>query len=103
MVAKESAKTGNGTAPEIDQVKDDIAALARDVAALVDRMRVLAGEEAGEAVGDLRDKARHLYENAAAKGEQSVKAVGRQVEERPLLSLLVAFAAGFVVSRFLSR
>jgi hypothetical protein len=39
----------------------------------------------------------------AAQGERSMKALGRQVEEQPIMSLLLAFALGFAGSRWLSR
>jgi ElaB/YqjD/DUF883 family membrane-anchored ribosome-binding protein len=32
-----------------------------------------------------------------------VKAISRQVEERPITSLLVAFGVGMIVSRLMSR
>ena len=94
-------------APDIDQVKDDILALTRDLAALVEKMQTVAVEESGDAVRDLVEaigsKARALYDSVAAQGEQSAKAVGREIEARPALSLLVAFAVGFCASRLISR
>jgi hypothetical protein len=39
----------------------------------------------------------------AAQGERSMKALTRQVEEQPVMSLLLAFALGFAGSRWLSR
>jgi len=56
-----------------------------------------------ESVEELGDKARILYEQVAAQGERSAKAVSRQIEARPILSLAVAFAVGFCASRLLSR
>jgi hypothetical protein len=39
----------------------------------------------------------------AALGERSVKAVGRQIGQQPLISLVLAFALGFAGSQWLSR
>jgi len=104
---KQSAKSQPTTAPDIDQVKEDILALTRDLASLIDKMKTVAGDSSGEAVREsaeeLGDKARILYEQVAAQGERSAKAVSRQIEAQPILSLLVAFAVGFCVSRLLSR
>ena len=44
-----------------------------------------------------------LLEKLAAEGERSTKAVGRQIEAQPVISVLVAFGVGFCVSRLLSR
>jgi hypothetical protein len=100
---KQNAKSEATVAPDIDQVKEDILALTRDLAALMDKMKIVAADGSGEAVEALGDQVRVLYEKVAAKGEQSAKAVGRQVEAQPILSLLVAFGVGFCASRLLFR
>ena len=103
----QSAKSQPTTPPDIDQVKEDILSLTRDLASLIDKMKTVAVDSSGEAVRksveELGDKARILYEQVATQGERSAKAVNRQIEAQPILSLLVAFAVGFCVSRLLSR
>jgi ElaB/YqjD/DUF883 family membrane-anchored ribosome-binding protein len=88
-------------------VKQDILALTRDLTALIEKMKTIAVEDSGDAVRDsveaIGGKARALYDRVAAQGEQSAKAVGREIEARPVLSLLIAFAVGFCVSRLISR
>jgi len=71
--------------PDLQTIMNDVAALKSDLAALVRNMK------------------NGVYEDLAAQGERSVKAIGRHVEEQPILSLLLAFAAGFIGSRLLSR
>lgn len=104
---KQDAKSETAAAPDIDQVKQDILALTRDLAALMEKMKAVAVEDSGEAVRDsveaIGSNARALYDKVAAQGEQSAKAVGRGIEARPVLSLLVAFAVGFCISRLISR
>jgi hypothetical protein len=92
-----------GTSPSLDKIMDDIAALRRDFAALTGQLRKSAVQGAGEAVDQIGEKARRIYGNVAEQGERSAKAIGRQVEEQPTISLLIAFAVGFVSSRFLAR
>ena len=99
--------------PETDTVVDfdaiirDVAALRQDFANLMSQMKSGAVKGANGAaeniLGQLGDRANRLYGSVAAQGERSVKAVSRQVEERPMVSLLVAFGVGFIVSRLLSR
>ena len=104
---KQYAKSETAVAPDIDQVKQDILALTRDLTALIEKVKTIAVEDSGDAVREsveaIGSKARLLYEKVAAQGEQSAKAVGREIEARPVLSLLIAFAVGFCVSRLISR
>jgi len=95
------------TGVDFDAIIRDVAALRQDFADLMSQMKSGAFKGANEAaeniLGQLGDKANHLYDNVSAQGQRSVKAIGRQVEERPVVSLLIAFGVGFVASRLLSR
>jgi ElaB/YqjD/DUF883 family membrane-anchored ribosome-binding protein len=90
---------------DFDAIVDDLAALRRDFAALMTQMKsgALNGANgaAEQAMGELGDRANHLYDSVTAQGERSVQALGRHVEEQPVMSLLIAFGIGFVASRLL--
>jgi ElaB/YqjD/DUF883 family membrane-anchored ribosome-binding protein len=96
-----------GTGVDFDAIIRDVAALRQDFADLMSQMKSGAFKGANEAaeniLGQLGDKANRLYDNVSAQGQRSVKAIGRQVEERPIVSLLIAFGVGFIASRLLSR
>jgi ElaB/YqjD/DUF883 family membrane-anchored ribosome-binding protein len=101
----ETMRTPNTEAsPDLAAIMTEVAMLKRDLAAL---NRDLKGNGsnavacARSAVGQFRDDALRLYGNVTAQGERSVKAIGRRVEERPVASLLIAFAVGFLGSRIL--
>jgi ElaB/YqjD/DUF883 family membrane-anchored ribosome-binding protein len=104
---KQDAKSETAAAPDIDQVREDILALTRDLTTLMEKMKTVAVEESGDTVREsveaIGSKARWLIDRVAAQGEQSAKVVGREIEARPVLSLLVAFAVGFCISRLISR
>lgn len=104
---QQNAKEQLAAAPGIDQVKDDILILQRDLASLFDRVKSAAVDGTGgpmlESAEQLGDGARLLYRKLAGQGERSVKALGRQIEAQPVVSLLVAFGIGFCASRLLSR
>ena len=95
------------TGVDFDAIIRDVAALRQDFADLMSQMKsgVLKGASgaAENILGQLGDRANRLYDGVTAQGERSVKAVSRQVEERPMVSLLVAFGVGFIASRLLSR
>ena len=96
-----------GTGVDFDAIIRDVAALRQDFTDLMSQMKsgALKGanDTADSILGQLGDKANHLYDNVSAQGQRSVKAIGRHVEERPIVSLLIAFGVGFVASRLLSR
>ena len=96
-----------GSNPELDAIVSDLAALRRDFAKLTDHLKSggIKGAKgaARDAADHLGEEAERLYENLAEQGERSMKALGRQVEEQPIMSLSLAFGLGFVASRFLSR
>jgi ElaB/YqjD/DUF883 family membrane-anchored ribosome-binding protein len=95
------------TGVDFDAIVRDVAALRQDFADLMSQMKsgALKGtnDAAEDILGQLGDRANHLYDSVTAQGQRSVKAIGRQVEERPVVSLLVAFGVGFIASRLLTR
>ena len=90
-----------------DTIVDDLGTLKRDFARLMDQMKTGAIDGASETaeslLSQLNDRASELYESMSDRGDRSIKAITRQVEERPIASLLVAFGIGMLVSRLLSR
>ncbi len=92
---------------DFDAIVDDLAALKRDFATLMSQIKSGAVKGASDAaentLDQLGDRAHHLYDNLAAQGDRSIKAIGRQVEEQPVISLLIAFGIGFIVSRLVIR
>ena len=82
-------------ADEVARLREDLAALKTDITGLVKSMRSDAGE--------IGEEAEELYAKLAKEGERSARAVVREFEERPLMTLLIAFAVGFIGGRFLPR
>ncbi len=96
-----------GSPPDLETIVSDLASLRRDLATLMEHVKAgtIGGANglARDAADRLSNEGRRLYDNLSAQGERSVKAIGRQVEEQPVMSLLLAFALGFIGSRWLSR
>ena len=93
--------------PDLAAVMNDIALIKRDLAALIkNNMKIdLSGEiaSAKNVLGDMSEEVSHLYRNMAEQGERSIKAIGKNVEEQPVISLLLAFALGFIGGKLLSH
>jgi ElaB/YqjD/DUF883 family membrane-anchored ribosome-binding protein len=96
-----SESNKNDHAPE--NLHTDIAALKHDVASLIEHLKAGATNGAHSATARLDDSAHKLYQDLAAGGERSAKAIGRQVEQQPLVALLIALGVGYIGGRLLSR
>jgi ElaB/YqjD/DUF883 family membrane-anchored ribosome-binding protein len=97
----------SATGPDAKRVADDVASLKQDMAALIKQMKELAVREASRISQDTAEKissqASGIYETVSEKGRKSADVVTAHVEEQPLSSLLIAFAAGFIFSKILTR
>jgi ElaB/YqjD/DUF883 family membrane-anchored ribosome-binding protein len=94
-------------AAQAGRVADDVASLKQDVAALIKQMKELAVREASrlghDAADTISERASGIYETVSDRGRKSANAFTAHVEEQPLSSLLIAFAAGFILSKILTR
>ena len=88
-----SKSHGNGdTAADLEKIREDLASLRRDLAKLTSDAK---GEDIGGGAAALRQ--------AFRSGESSATAISRGMEERPLITLLLAFGLGFVGGSLLRR
>jgi ElaB/YqjD/DUF883 family membrane-anchored ribosome-binding protein len=107
MSAASNAQPDSPKSPDLDAIAADLASLKRDFASLMSHVKSGAFSGASTAAQgateQIREGATHLYDTAAETAECSAKSIVRQVEEHPLATLLLVFAAGFCASRLLSR
>lgn len=89
--------------PSLATLQDDMSALKRDVASLIEHLQTGASATAASAAAQIDQGARKIYRNVAAEGEKSAAALTRQVEEQPLIALLIVLGIGFVGGRLLPR
>lgn len=92
---------------DLDAIGDDVALLKRDLSRLMEHVKSgsydVAGGSTQDAVERVSEEADRLYRALSRQGGKSLKAVGRQVEEQPLTSLLIAFGIGLISGRLLGR
>jgi ElaB/YqjD/DUF883 family membrane-anchored ribosome-binding protein len=89
--------------PDIDVLKDDVAAVKRDLATLVEHLKAGAVGGAQQATSQLGDAVQQLYEKLTVEGARSAETLGKKVEQQPITSVLIAFAIGFVTGRLLGK
>ena len=84
-------------------LQDDSATLKRDVASLIEHLKLGATTGAQSAAEQLEDGAHRICRGVAAEGERAAAVVCRQIEAQPLVALLIALGVGYIGGRLLSR
>lgn len=97
---------------ELDALRSDIASVQADLA----RIAKMIGKGTGEAAEDAGETIRRRFEELQhaiqeqisgildpSRVRRSVEGVGQRIEERPLLSMLIAFSIGFLISLLIGR
>ena len=90
------ASDGNGADGDLQKISGDIQALKDDLARLMGHIKTGATET-------VSGEASRFYNNIASESQRQAAALAQSVEEKPLMSVLIAFAVGFVAARVLSR
>ncbi len=86
----------NNADSDLNRIASDVQALKDDLARLLEHLKTGATDTvSGEAT--------RLYETLTTEGQRQAAALAHSVEERPLASVLIAFAIGFVGGRILLR
>lgn len=83
----------------IAALQGDVATLKQDISALLAHLKT--GASAGAA--QIEAGASQLYRTAAAEGANGAKALGKQIEDQPVLALLVVLGLGYLGGRLLTR
>lgn len=87
------------TQQSVETLKAQLEQLSADVALLTRTLGAVADEAGAEAVG----RATKVADNVRAHSRQAAEAVAAEVEERPLLSLVVALLVGLVLGALFGR
>ena len=89
--------------PDLATLQEDLAALKRDVASVVEHLTASATSGAQGAAAQRAAGARRAYRAVAEEGDRAVRAVGAQVEAQPLAALAIALGIGYLGGRLLAR
>ena len=90
------------TDADLGEIRRDRSNLKRDLASLIEDSKDKAKSGVKDVSKQITDSVRRAYENAAANGEQTAKAIGPWIERRPFLSLGAAFGGGYFGARALA-
>lgn len=95
--------TANSIDPDLAALRDDLSGLKRDVAGLIEHLRLGVTAGAETAVTRIDAGARGLAHDIAAEGSRSGEMIARKIEEQPLVALLIAVGVGWIGGRLMSR
>lgn len=95
--------SNNSTENDIAALREDLASLRQDLASLVSNLKSDATKGVSRTASQLDDNVQALYRSALDGGEQSARQIGRQIEEHPLLAILLVLGAGYLGGRALTR
>jgi hypothetical protein len=90
------ATATNDAENDLGQIVQDIQALKADLARLLAHVKTNATET-------VTDEASRIYGAIASEGQRYASELAEKVEEKPLASVLIAFAIGFIGGRILLR
>lgn len=100
----------NSYKQEMEAVKTDLAQLREDVGSLTQALKDATAARASEVGDDARQRMQAAADNISARyddmrvrGEQAVEPMTREIQERPLTSVLTAFGVGFIVGKLLEK
>ncbi|RIH81851.1 YihY family inner membrane protein [Calidithermus terrae] len=93
----------SGARADFETLKADFQALRSDVMSLMSSLKETAGSKAKDLASELRHTGGELTHQVKEKGSEIAATLETQVKDRPLMSLLVAFGAGLVLSRMINR
>ena len=89
--------------PEIAALREDISDLQRDFTRLLSHLSKDAANGARHAAIQFEDGAEHLFHDAKKAGAHMIKDVGKQIEDQPLASALLATGIGCIGLFLISR
>jgi ElaB/YqjD/DUF883 family membrane-anchored ribosome-binding protein len=82
---------------DVKKLKTDIDELRKDVASIARALKELGATKGREAFAEAEEVVEKARRRAAAAEER----IGQEIEERPFASMLTAFGVGFVIGKLL--
>jgi ElaB/YqjD/DUF883 family membrane-anchored ribosome-binding protein len=91
----------------VDNLRNEISSLVGSLGdAATDEIRT-RGRRARAAVGRVTDRAGKVWDDAtndaSRRGREGAAAVEHQIEQRPFISILLAFGVGMVIGKLINR
>ena len=100
--ARAASNDGGDAKGDFDALRSDLDTLRKDFGTFVSTLKSNAGG-CTEGRGAMRQRIATLSNDLQTTGQQQLRNIEDKIEQRPFISLAVAFATGLVVARMLDR
>lgn len=94
-----SAKTDKYPDQDLEELRADLASLKSDMSDIADTLAKLAHNTADEG----RKRVKSAAKQSRAQAEATLGSFEKEIEERPMTSLALVLALGFVMGKLFSR
>lgn len=88
---------------DVDAIKNDLDALRKDLASVVETIKGSAKSRAESEIEALQKRLNQIAGNVQTSGREGLQAVEDQITDKPLVSLALAFAVGMALGRLFDR
>jgi ElaB/YqjD/DUF883 family membrane-anchored ribosome-binding protein len=102
-MVESSTKIERDLMGDVDAIRADIDVLRKDLATVLDRIKGTATSRADSEIQALQKRISRIADDVQSSGRDGLRAVEEHIEERPLVSLAMAFAVGLVLGRLFDR
>jgi ElaB/YqjD/DUF883 family membrane-anchored ribosome-binding protein len=101
--ARAASDDGHDAKQDFHALRSDLDTLRKDFGTLVSTLKSNAGSRAEAELDALRQRIATITSDLQTAGQQQLRNVEGKIEERPFMSLAIAFATGLIVGRLLDR
>jgi ElaB/YqjD/DUF883 family membrane-anchored ribosome-binding protein len=91
------------TDKELDAVRKDLKALRSDLSGLMNSLKDTGVRRASDARNAASEQIDRTVDQLREHGRNTTESLGREIQERPLASLAIAFGVGFLASKLVDR
>jgi ElaB/YqjD/DUF883 family membrane-anchored ribosome-binding protein len=88
---------------DVDALKADLNALRKDLSSVVETIKGTAKSRAESEIDALQKRINQIAGDVQASGREGLRAVESHIEDKPLISLGIAFMVGMVLGRLFDR
>ena len=101
--ARGASENGRDAKRDLDALRSDVDTLRQDLGTFVRTVKGNASSRAGAELDAMRQRVATLADDLQTVGQQHAHKIEGAIQDRPLMSLVVAFATGLMVGRMLDR
>jgi ElaB/YqjD/DUF883 family membrane-anchored ribosome-binding protein len=84
---------------DVESIKADLDALRKDLSGIMETIKGTAKSRAESEIEALQKRINQIADGVQTSGRDGLRAVEGQIEEKPLVSVAIAFAVGLMLGK----